>query len=179
EDFSPEIITRNKIPVPYVPDAYYEVTDKTLDKIAVNDKKIRMLLEEILGYILFRRNEFAAMFVLTGDGSNGKSSFLKMIRKLVGYENTASLDLKELDQRFKTVEIFGKLVNIGDDNDKAYLKSTSDLKKLATGEALHVERKSKDTFDIKNYAKLNFSANEMPRINDYSHGLGRRMQIVP
>lgn len=179
EDFSPEIITRNKIPVPYVPDAYYEVTDKTLDKIAVNDKKIRMLLEEILGYILFRRNEFAAMFVLTGDGSNGKSSFLKMIRKLVGYENTASLDLKELDQRFKTAELFGKLVNIGDDIDKAYIKSTSVLKKLATGEALNVERKGKDPFDFTNYAKLIFSANEMPRINDYSHGLGRRLQIVP
>ncbi len=52
------------------------------------------------------------MFVLTGDGSNGKSSYLKIINKLVGRENTASLDLKELDQRFKTAEFFGKLVNM-------------------------------------------------------------------
>ena len=179
EDFSPNIITRNKIPVPYVPDAYYEVTDKTLDKIAVEDKKIRMLLEEILGYVLFRRNEFAAMFILTGDGSNGKSSFLKMLRKFVGSSNTSALDLKELDQRFKTAELFGKLVNIGDDIDKSYIKSTSVLKKLATGETLNVERKGKDPFDFTNYAKLIFSANEMPRMNDYSDGLGRRLQIVP
>lgn len=179
EDFSPDIITRNKIPIAYVPGSYYEVTDNTLNKIAVNDKKVRAILEEILGYILFRRNEFAAMFVLTGDGSNGKSSFLKIIRKLVGSNNTASLDLKELDHRFKTAELFGKLVNIGDDIDKAYIKSTSVLKKLATGEALNVERKGKDPFDFSNYAKLIFSANEMPRINDYSDGLGRRLQIVP
>lgn len=179
EDFNPNVITRNKIPVPYVPDAYYEVTDKTLDKIACHDKKIRMLLEEILGYCLFRRNEFAAMFILTGDGSNGKSSFLKMLRKFVGLENTSALDLKELDQRFKTAELFGKLVNIGDDIDKSYIKSTSVLKKLATGESLNVERKGKDPFDFTNYAKLIFSANEMPRMNDYTDGLNRRLQIVP
>lgn len=36
-----------------------------------------------------------------------------------------------------------------------------------------------DPFDMTSYAKLIFSANEMPRINDYSDGLGRRLQIVP
>ncbi|RHW37307.1 DNA primase [Neobacillus notoginsengisoli] len=179
EDFSPDIITRNKIPVAYIPKAYSEVTDKTFDRLAVNDKNIRAILEEILGYILFRRNEFAATFILTGEGSNGKSSYLKIIRKLAGRENAASLDLKELDQRFKTAELFGKLVNIGDDISKGYIKESSVFKKLSTGETINVERKGKDPFDFTNYAKLIFSANEMPRINDYTDGLGRRLQIVP
>ncbi|HDR8152828.1 TPA: DNA primase [Bacillus cereus] len=179
EDFTPQIITRNKIQVAYVPGAYYEVTDKTFNKIAVNDKKIRAILEEILGYILFRRNEFAATFILTGDGSNGKSSYLKIIRKLIGSDNASSLDLNELDQRFKTAELFGKLANIGDDIGKGYIKESSIFKKLSTGETLNVERKGKDPFDFTNYAKLIFSANEMPRINDFSDGLGRRLQIVP
>ncbi|WP_324656674.1 DNA primase family protein [Bacillus cereus] len=179
EDFTPEIITRNKIPVAYIQGAYYEVTDKTFNKIAVNDKKIRAILEEILGYILFRRNEFAATFILTGDGSNGKSSYLKIIRKLIGSDNASSLDLNELDQRFKTAELFGKLANIGDDIGKGYIKESSIFKKLSTGETLNVERKGKDPFDFTNYAKLIFSANEMPRINDFSDGLGRRLQIVP
>ncbi|GAB6474450.1 hypothetical protein bcgnr5371_42080 [Bacillus cereus] len=179
EDFTPEIITRNKIPVAYIPGAYYEVTDKTFNKIAVNDKKIRAILEEILGYILFRRNEFAATFILTGDGSNGKSSYLKIIRNLIGSDNASSLDLNELDQRFKTAELFGKLANIGDDIGKGYIKESSIFKKLSTGETLNVERKGKDPFDFTNYSKLIFSANEMPRINDFSDGLGRRLQIVP
>lgn len=179
EDFTPEIITRNKVPVAYIPGAHYKVTDKTLNKIAVNDKTIRSILEEILGYILFRRNEFAATFILTGNGSNGKSSYLKIIRQLVGEENTSSLDLNELDQRFKTAELFGKLANIGDDIGKGYIKESSVFKKLSTGETLNVERKGKDPFDFTNYAKLIFSANEMPRINDFTDGLGRRLQIVP
>ncbi|MEH6940792.1 DNA primase family protein [Bacillus sp. JJ722] len=179
EDFTPEIITRNKIPIAYVKDAYHEVTDKTFNKIAVNDNKVRAIMEEILGYILFRRNEFAATFILTGDGSNGKSSYLKIIRKLIGSDNASSLDLNELDQRFKTAELFGKLANIGDDIGKGYIKDSSIFKKLSTGETLNVERKGKDPFDFTNYAKLIFSANEMPRINDFSDGLGRRLQIVP
>ncbi|MBM7679540.1 P4 family phage/plasmid primase-like protein [Gracilibacillus alcaliphilus] len=84
-----------------------------------------------------------------------------------------------MDQRFKTAELFGKLVNIGDDISKGYIKESSVFKKLSTGETLNVERKGKDPFDFTNYAKLIFSANEMPRINDYSDGLGRRLQIVP
>lgn len=44
---------------------------------------------------------------------------------------------------------------------------------------MNVERKSKDPFAFTNYAKLIFSANEMPRINNFIDGLGSRLQIVP
>lgn len=37
ENFTPDIITRNKVPIAYVPNSYYEATDDTLNKIAVND----------------------------------------------------------------------------------------------------------------------------------------------
>ena len=38
-----------------------------------------------------------------------------MVQTLLGEENIASLDLKELGDRFKTAEMFGKLSNICDD----------------------------------------------------------------
>lgn len=94
-------------------------------------------------------------------------------------DNTSSLDLKELNQRFKTAELFGKLANIGDDISNEYIKSDSEFKKLVTGEAINVERKSKEPFDFTNYAKLVFSANKMPRINDNSDGLSRRLFFIP
>lgn len=178
-DYTPDVVIKNKIPVKYVPRAYYDVADITLDKLTCGDKQLRKVLEEIFGYILLRRNEYGKVFILTGDGKNGKSSFLKMIRAFTGNENTASLDLKELGQRFKTAELFGQLVNIGDDISGEYIKDSSELKKLATGETLNVERKGRDPFDFQNYSKLIFSANRMPRINDYSTGLTRRLMMVP
>ena len=33
-------------------DSYHEITDKTFNKLAVNDHELRNLFEEILGYII-------------------------------------------------------------------------------------------------------------------------------
>jgi len=178
-DYNPSIILRNKIPVNYVENSYYEVTDKTLSKIAKGDKDIRSILEEMFGYVLFRRNEYGAIFIFTGNGSNGKSSLLDMLKAFVGQHNTSSLDIKEINQRFKTSALFGKLANIGDDISSGHVKESSILKKLGTGETINVERKGKDPFDFDNYAKLIFSANDIPTIHDFSDGLRRRLQIVP
>ncbi|HCX2158821.1 TPA: DNA primase [Staphylococcus aureus] len=179
QPFTPEIIVKNKIPVPFIPNSYSQVTDKTFNKLAVNDTELRDLFEEILGYALFRRNEYGKFFILTGGGSNGKSSFLKILRALVGENNTSSVALKDLNGRFKTAELFGKLVNLGDDIGKGFIKDSAELKNLATGETLVVERKGKDPFDLRNYAKIIFSANEVPRIDDKTDGLNRRLMIVP
>lgn len=176
---SPKIISTNKLPVRYNEESYSEAVDHMLDKISTKDRKIRSLIEEMFGYTLYRRNEIGKFFILKGKGSNGKSTLLTMLRHMLGNDNVSSLDIREVDERFKTAEIFGKLANIGDDISKAYINETSVLKKLVTGEPLSVERKGKDPFDLKNYSKLIFSANDIPRFNDTSDGFLRRICIVP
>ena len=59
-----------------VPDAYSEIVDKTLNKLACGDKQIRALLEELIGFTFYRRNELRKAFILVGDKSNGKSTYL-------------------------------------------------------------------------------------------------------
>jgi putative DNA primase/helicase len=49
-DFTPDIVTTNRIPHDYIDGAYDELTDKTLNKLACNDPDIRALLEEVIGY---------------------------------------------------------------------------------------------------------------------------------
>lgn len=82
--FGPEHIVTNCIEWDYNPNAYDELTDKTLDKIACHDPDIRALLEEATGYCLFRRNELGKAFILTGSGSNGKSTYLNMLKFMLG-----------------------------------------------------------------------------------------------
>lgn len=179
EEFTPAYISKNKIPIAYNPAAYNEAVDKTLNKIACNDTNLRYLIEEMIGYCLLRRNEMGKSFILTGDGSNGKSTVLDVMKALIGKENISSVSLGELGQRFKTAELYGKLANIGDDISNNYIDDNSLFKKLVTGETVNVERKGKDPFDFNNYSKLIFSANEIPRINDTSNGLKRRLIIIP
>lgn len=177
--FDPEIVITNKIPHNYNPNAYSKIADSVLNKLACNDDGIRKLLDEIIGYTFYRRNELRKAFILLGDRHNGKSTYLDMIGRLLGEKNTSSLDLKELGDRFKTAELMGKLANIGDDIDDEFIKTTAIFKKVVSGDKLNAERKGQDPFDFAPYAKQMFSANTLPRIKDKSGAVIDRLIIVP
>ena len=178
-DFSPDKIITNMIPWDYNPNAYYEVTDKTLDKISCHDDTVRDLLEEAIGYCFYRRNELRKSFILIGDKANGKSTYLDMIKTLLGEFNVCALDLKELGERFKTALLAGKLANIGDDIGDEFIPNPAIFKKLVSGDRINAERKGQDPFDFDNYSKLLFSANDIPRIKDKSGAVLSRLVIVP
>lgn len=179
--FTPDLIITNIIPWDYNPNAYYELTDKVMNNISCNDKEIRSLLEEMVGYCLFRRNELGKAFILTGEGANGKSTFLNMIKHLLGKKNLSVLDLKKLDDRFSTVMLFGKLANIGDDISDEFVTDAASFKKIVTGETIDAEQKGQPKFDFEPYVKLIFSANNIPRIGKGrdSGAILRRLVIVP
>lgn len=178
-NFSPDYIITNKINFNYVPNAYSEIVDKMLNKLACNDAGIRLLLEEVVGYCFYRRNELRKAFILIGDKANGKSTLLDMIKTMLGDRNTAALDLKELGDRFKTAELFGKLANIGDDIGDEFIANPAVFKKLTSGDRVNAERKGQDPFDFNNYSKLLFSANNIPRIKDKSGAVISRLVIIP
>lgn len=177
--FSPDVVITNKIPWPYNLAAYSELLDHTLDRLACNDAEVRALLEEMVGYCLYRRNELGKAFILIGDKSNGKSTFLYVVNQLLGDANIASLDLKELGDRFKTAELFGKLANIGDDIGDEFIANASVFRKLVTGDRVNAERKGQDPFEFNNYSKFLFSANAIPRMKDKTGAVQRRLVIVP
>lgn len=178
-DFSPDYIITNKINWNYNPSAKSELAETTLKKFACNDEKIEKLLKEVIGYCFYRYNELGKAFILTGDKSNGKSTFLDMISYLLGQENISSLDLAELGERFKTAELFGKLANIGDDIKGDFIPDLAIFKKLVTGDRVNAERKGQDPFEFNNYSKMLFSANKIPRVKDETGAVLRRLIIVP
>lgn len=178
-DFSPNIIITNKINYNYNPNAYSELLDKSLDKLSCNDKTIRALLEEAVGYCFYRRNELRKSFILTGDKKNGKSTFLAMLKELLGDDNTAALDLNELGDRFSSASLFGKLANIGDDIGDDFIANPAIFKKIVSGNPIKGEDKGKKEFFFAPYCKLLFSANSIPRIKDKSGAVLDRLVIIP
>ena len=179
--FSPDYIITNRIDWDYNPNAKSPVVDEVLDNVSCRDPQIRALLEEIAGYCFYRRNELGKSFILTGDRSNGKSTYLDMIRNMLGKRNVSALDLADLNERFRAVGIFGKLANIGDDIGDEYIPTTNMFKKMVTGSEITVERKGEDAFDFVPYAKLLFSANNVPRLGrgKDAGAIKRRLIIVP
>lgn len=179
--FSPEYVISNKIPWDFNRNAYDELTDKTLNRIACDDPDIRSILEEVIGATFYRSNTLAGgkAFILTGEGANGKSTFITVLNRILGKNNTCSLDLKNLGDRFSTVMMYKKLANLGDDISDEFNSDLSVFKKIATGQEIEAEQKGQEKFNFTPYCKLIFSANEIPRMKDKTGAVQRRLLIVP
>lgn len=177
--FSPDIIEFTRIPVSYNPKAYSKDLDNVLGKVFCGDKEVRALFEEMVGYMLIKNCKFRKGFLLYGAGSNGKSTILDLLKRFLGDGNYSTIELDKLSQHFKTAELEHMLANIGDDINKKEIVDTGTIKKLFTGESLTVERKYGAPFVLKSFAKMIFSANEIPRIADKTHGMYSRLMLIP
>lgn len=181
--FSPDYIITNMIPWDWNPNAYFELTDQIMNNISCHDEAVRHLLEEMVGSCFYRSNALAGgrAFILTGTGANGKSTFLDMVKTLIGRQNISVLDLKKLNDRFSTVMMFGKCANIGDDISDEFVVDTAEFKKIVTGQSIDAEHKGQPKFNFDPFCKLIFSANSIPRIGKGrdSGAILRRLAIVP
>jgi putative DNA primase/helicase len=179
-DFDPEVIDFARIPVTYDPDAYSADLDKMLNKVFKHDREVIDLFEEMVGYILIKNARFRKGFLFYGSGSNGKSTILNLLKKFIGDENLATVELKKLStDAFMVAELENKLANIGDDIDASEIADTGTIKKLFSGESLAAQRKYQQPFTLKNYAKMIFSCNTLPRILDKTHGMYSRLMLIP
>lgn len=181
--FDPSIVVTNKIDHDFIVGAYYEKTDKTLNKLACQDPEIRALLEECVGYCFFKRNELRKCFVLTGNKSNGKSTFLDLIKELLGERNCSSLDLSEFGNRFSPASLFNKLANIGDDIGDTWIDggTAAIFKKVVSGDRIRGEFKGQTEFFFNPFCKVLLSANDIPRIgkSKSSDAIIDRLIIIP
>ena len=180
-NFSPEYVITNKIPHNYRPDARSELLEGVMRKLACGDENVYELLFQSIGYCFYRRNELRKSFFLLGEKRNGKSTFLDMVGTLLGEDNTANLDLCEIGDRFRTAELTGKLANIGDDINDEWVSNTAIFKKVVSGDTVTAERKGKDPFKLRSFAKFFFSANSLPRLGrgKDSSAVLDRLVVIP
>jgi len=172
-----DVIFTNKLPVKYDPRARCPVILKFLSEILHPDDI--PVIQEFVGYCLYRKYCFARALMCVGAGSNGKSTLLMLIETLLGKDNVATPSLQRLlYNRFAAAELFGKLANIHADLPPTPLAQTGMFKMLTGGDTIHAERKHQDPFNFTNYAKLIYSANELPQTADLTEAFWRRWIIV-
>lgn len=163
----------------YIPDApYSKLIDDFFNQISNKEEDKKQLLYEIIGYCLIRKNIFEKFFICYGEGCTGKSTYLKLIRNLIGDRNASFLSLNNLEDTFMPVNLFGKLINIGDDIAYKGLKESDILKKLVTGEMFSAQQKFKEPLNFANFAKLIFTTNKLPEVYDRTSGFYRRVMII-
>ena len=176
-DYSPDDVIPNIIPHDWDADAECQVVDDVLLKMACCEPDILESLMEVMGVCMYRSSEFTQSAILLGEGSNGKSTYIRMIQALLGTENISSLDMSMLGKQFHTGQLAGKLANLGDDISNEFQRGDllSVFKKVVDGNRVYADVKGVEGFEFNPYATLVFSANEFPRLADYTDGMLRRI----
>ena len=178
-DHSPDKLYRNCVPVTYDPKILPVEVPKFLLECHLGDGDTYLELLEQASYILYREPTYQLAFMYTGIGSNGKSVWLDWLQNFFGRQNCANQSLHDfVTNRFAPAELEGKLLNIYPDLKPDALKQNDKLKPLIAGDAMTVERKNQHPFIMRPYAKMFFSANQVPEVYDTSDAMYRRLSLT-
>jgi P4 family phage/plasmid primase-like protien len=185
---TPEMYITNTLPIPLDIDAESKFLTKFIASLANHDTAVVDLLYEVLATCLASQQTANQSPLLMGraggaggNASNGKSTFIKLCRVTAGEENCSSLSLAYLGKKFQAHQIIGKLANLGDDIAGGYLSSEEleTFKKIVTGDSLYTDVKNTDGVNFTPTTTLVFSMNELPRFQDNTEGVMRRLAPVP
>lgn len=176
-EHSPEYLSIVQLPVEYRRGKGCPAIAKFLRE-TLDPQQVKIVVK-MLGYILLRNAKYEKAFLLVGEGSNGKSVFIKVVVSLVGKENSANVALQELtSDRFASSKLCGKMVNVFADLKADRINDTGYFKTLVSGDRIMAQKKHQQPFEFENYAKLIFSANKIPDTSDDSYAYFRRWVIL-
>ena len=175
---TPEYLSTVQIKASYVPDAVCPQFIKYLESMLGAEEVA--LVQEIFGYLLLPVNKAQKSFVFVGAPNAGKSTLLNVVQEiLLGSENVSNIPWQNLADRFNKAELFGKLANIFADLPSKSIDDNGMFKALTGEDFITAERKNKDPFSFRPYARFLFSCNEIPRnYGDRSEGFYRRLIII-
>ena len=110
---------RHVLNVTYDPGATCEQYDATIEQIFENAKFPQTLVRffnELLGYAIQLKRDITIILMMIGDGSNGKTSLVKVLIALLGASFVHSGRIDDLEEgRFGIGNLFGKHLFVDDD----------------------------------------------------------------
>lgn len=171
-----------QLPFEYNPQAKAPLFEAYLNKV-LPDKERQKVLAEYLGFVFIKhgsnRLKEEKALILYGTGANGKSVFFEIVSALLGTENTSNYSLQSLtnDNGYFRAKLANKLVNYGSEiNGKL---ESAIFKQLVSGEPVEARLPYHEPFTLKQYAKLIFNCNELPKDVEHTNAYFRRFLIIP
>jgi P4 family phage/plasmid primase-like protien len=161
----PKNLFRTKIPVDYSPQADCPLIKRFLAEILGKDE--RTLVEEEIGYGLYRLYFIKKAFIFVGEPNTGKTTALNVINSFYGKNNVSTVGLQKLSSdKFAAAQLQHKYINTLDDLSSRDIDDTGVFKMVTGGGSMPAEYKFKNRFHFENYAKLIFACNKIPDVKD-------------
>ena len=167
-----------QLPYAYDPSATAPLFRKFLDRV-LPDVAMQKLIFQYIGYVFLPSLNLEKVLFLLGDGSNGKSVFLNVIRGLIGDEQCCSFSLEDLSQKsgYNRAELGNYVLNV--DTENSARMATEMFKKIVSREPLQARHPYGRPFVLRDYATSVFAMNKLPKDVEQTGAFFRRFIIVP
>jgi putative DNA primase/helicase len=161
---------------------------KFLTEIFDHDQDLIGYMQRAIGYSLTADTREDLLHICWGTGSNGKSTWGNLIGSVMGdYAESASVDtfLADTIQRSSNApkedlaRLRGARFVRATEPDERRPLNASLLKELTGREPITARFLFGSTFKFRPVFKLWISANHKPAIHDPSHGMWRRVRLIP
>ena len=170
----------NQIPHDYDASASYSgsVADRFLTGLIVDENDRNMFLT-FIGLCMTRDMHFQKFIVLLGPGGIGKSTAAGLVSRVIGKRNMSAVPLQRLNERFQSTALMYKLLNSSTDIPATSMDQTSVVRLITGEDPVPAEFKGGKIFHFDNYARLLFSANEMPAVlSENPAAFYRRLLVI-
>lgn len=150
-----------------------------------NNEEVIQNVKEVFGMSLLPNpKKFQRMVLLSGEGNNGKSLLINILKELHGGVIStvplASIDSKNSGgQNFNIFNMIGKNINIDADASGSRLEGTENLKKITTGDSVQLIKKNEQGASGVLNVLMICAINNLPSSADKSEGFFRRFMLIP
>lgn len=174
----PEYFCINQIPWDYEPEKTCsgETTEKFFTSAMSKDD--RKTIFQYLGLCMTRIN-FQKFIILKGSRGTGKSVVVRLFENTIGQGNFSNVPLQKLEEKFYSIQLMGKLINLCADLNGNPLKTVNTIKLITGGDSLSDSFKGRDIITFTPYARLLFSCNTVPiSLDEKSNALFERIIVI-
>lgn len=171
--------------VEYTDSVDYPMWEEFINQIFNHDKELIEYIQKCVGYSLTGSTREQCMFILHGNGSNGKSIFLEIISELMGnYAMTmqAQTIMVKQSQSAANSDIArlkgARLVTSSEPNEGVRLDEGL-VKQLTGGDKVTARHLYGKEFEFEPEFKLWLATNHKPIIRGTDDGIWRRLNLIP
>lgn len=148
------------------------------------DAEVRRYLQRCAGYTLTGSIEEQAVFILYGDGSNGKSSFLRAVHNVLGPMARTTPDTTFMGRSNRHPEALADLVGarqvlVTESGEGTSTLREGVIKSVSGGENVSARAMYGKRFEYAPAFKVWLAVNELPTVRGSNKGIWRRLVPIP
>lgn len=185
-DHTPKMKMTKLAPVIYQKNAKAHSWEQFILKISFGSVEIANYIQEAVGYSLTGHTSEQALFFLYGIGANGKSTFLEGLKLVFGdyqihsnYETFTSIGRDGNSHSEDVVRLKGSRLVISTEINAHKSLNESVIKQITSGDTVTARDLHSSSIEFKPTFKLWIAGNHKPKIQNFDHGIKRRIFIIP